>query len=187
VPTQKRTELPPHKFRVAAQFVAGFGRARLIRLYWASVAAFARAVAPCLNRAPGISGYSHGTSFVDILIQDPASVERGNRQTTATKTHSGSLSGFQLAVHGHQHIPAVAKVCRGVRTDTSLEIEGLTRDLVALSAGSAGAKPERLGAYMRDNSFNLIRVDQKHLEIEARRYTPGAMPSRLFHTTLATQ
>lgn len=91
--------------------------------------------------------------------------------------------GFRLVLHGHQHVPGIAKISRGIiDADSAL----LPRpDLFILSAGSAGAKVERLTPLMRDNSYNLLNFGHDEIRIDVRRYNPGLPGSRYFLTRVA--
>jgi hypothetical protein len=92
--------------------------------------------------------------------------------------------GFRLALHGHQHLPGIAHISRGVINGNSAAMPA--PDLALLSAGSAGAKTERLTNSMRDNSYNLLRFAGKEIHIEARRYNPGLPATRYFVAQVAT-
>jgi predicted phosphodiesterase len=88
--------------------------------------------------------------------------------------------GFRLALHGHQHVPGVAHISRAVINGGDASIP--RPDLAILSAGSAGAKSERLADVMRDNSYNLLKFIPGEVQIEARRFNPGLAGSRYFTT-----
>jgi hypothetical protein len=90
--------------------------------------------------------------------------------------------GFRLALHGHQHVPGIARISRGVIDGNNEAKE--PSDLEILSAGSAGAKIERLSNAMRDNSYNLLRFEKERIYIEARRYNSGADGRRHFVTSV---
>ena len=87
---------------------------------------------------------------------------------------------FRLALHGHQHVPGIARISRGVIDGRNEATE--PKELEILSAGSAGAKVERLSNLMRDNSYNLLRFERDEIQIESRRYNSGADGSRYFVT-----
>jgi hypothetical protein len=89
---------------------------------------------------------------------------------------------FTLALHGHQHVPGVARVSRGIINGGDAAMP--QPDLAILSAGSAGAKNSRLTDVMRDNSYNLLRFANSEVQIEARRFNPGLDGSRYFSTRL---
>lgn len=93
--------------------------------------------------------------------------------------------GFRLALHGHQHVPGVAHISRAVINGGDASIP--RPDLAILSAGSAGAKSERLADVMRDNSYNLLKFTPGEIQIEARRFNPGMGGSRYFSTRLANR
>jgi DNA repair exonuclease SbcCD nuclease subunit len=89
-------------------------------------------------------------------------------------------NGFKLALHGHQHVPAIARIDRGspVGGKVKLSEDG---GMVVLAAGSAGAT--RLSDEMRDNSYNIIRVPEKGYSVEAKRFNPAKAPEILFRAS----
>ena len=72
--------------------------------------------------------------------------------------------GFRLALHGHQHVPGIASISRGIINENNAAMP--QPDLTLLSAGSAGAKIERLTYSMRDNSYNLLNFTHDEIRIE---------------------
>jgi predicted MPP superfamily phosphohydrolase len=90
-------------------------------------------------------------------------------------------NGFKLALHGHQHVPAITRIDRGSATSGKIELSE-NGGMVILAAGSAGAT--RLSDEMRDNSYNIIRVLEKGYSIEARRFNPGKAPESLFRASV---
>jgi hypothetical protein len=88
--------------------------------------------------------------------------------------------GFRLALHGHQHVPGVAHISRGIISGADAAIP--TPDLAILSAGSAGAKGTRLADAMRDNSYNVLQFLPAEVQIEARRFNAGMQGTRYFST-----
>ncbi len=91
--------------------------------------------------------------------------------------------GFRLALHGHQHVPGVAHISRGVISGGDAAIP--RPDLAILSAGSAGAKGTRLADAMRDNSYNVLQFLPDEVQIEARRFNAGMPGSHYFSTRLS--
>jgi predicted MPP superfamily phosphohydrolase len=89
-------------------------------------------------------------------------------------------NGFELALHGHQHVPAIARIDRGSPVDGKIK---LSEDggMVILAAGSAGAT--RLSDEMRDNSYNIIRVLENGYSVEAKRFNRAKAPETLFQAT----
>jgi hypothetical protein len=85
--------------------------------------------------------------------------------------------GFELALHGHQHVPALSRIDRGAAIDGSIKLSD-KGGLVVLAAGSAGAT--RLSDEMRDNSYNIIKVLPAGYSVEAKRFNQGKAPQRLF-------
>jgi len=85
--------------------------------------------------------------------------------------------GFELVLHGHQHVPAAARIARGSSINGEMNLADL-HGIVVLAAGSAGAS--RLSDEMRDNSYNVIKLGERGFEAEARRYNKGSPPQRHF-------
>jgi predicted MPP superfamily phosphohydrolase len=89
--------------------------------------------------------------------------------------------GFQLALHGHQHVPAATRISRGSSNGVvNFDTRG---NLLVMAAGSAGSN--RLSDELRDNSYNVIKFLDKgaagiRLEIAARRYNRGSPPQNHF-------
>ena len=88
--------------------------------------------------------------------------------------------GFELTLHGHQHVPAITRIDRGAPINGNIKLNK-NGGMVVLAAGSAGAK--RLSDEMRDNSYNVIRVLPKGYSVEARRFNQGKIPQRLFQAS----
>jgi len=86
-------------------------------------------------------------------------------------------NGFQLALHGHQHVPAITRIDRGSAVDGNIRLSD-KGGMVVLAAGSAGAT--RLSDEMRDNSYNVINVLQEGYSVEAKRFNPGRAPEKLY-------
>lgn len=94
--------------------------------------------------------------------------------------------GFAMVLHGHQHVPALVRIARATRgTLEGAGREALGKGVAVVAAGSAGATGTRLSDEMRDNSYNLIRLDRAGLDIEARRFSPGASAQRVFRFLLS--
>jgi predicted MPP superfamily phosphohydrolase len=89
--------------------------------------------------------------------------------------------GFALALHGHQHVPAITRVSRASLPENG-ELVELGQGLVVLAAGSAGAS--RLADEMRDNSYNILSFGADGLNIQARRYNKGLKPQVHFRCTI---
>jgi predicted phosphodiesterase len=89
-------------------------------------------------------------------------------------------NGFELALHGHQHVPAIARIDRGSPVDGKIK---LSEDggMVILAAGSAGST--RLSDEMRDNSYNIIKVLEKGYSVEAKRFNRAKAPEILFQAS----
>jgi predicted MPP superfamily phosphohydrolase len=91
-------------------------------------------------------------------------------------------NGFKLALHGHQHVPAITRIDRGSAAGGKMKLSE-NGGMMILAAGSAGAK--RLSDEMRDNSYNIIKVFDKGYSVEARRFNPGKAPESLFNGSFA--
>lgn len=87
---------------------------------------------------------------------------------------------FTLALHGHQHVPALTKVARASVPNKADDVHDFGAGLVAAAAGSAGADKSRLSDEMRDNSFNVITFSERGFELEAKRFNPTLAPQRLY-------
>jgi predicted MPP superfamily phosphohydrolase len=91
-------------------------------------------------------------------------------------------NGFELALHGHQHVPAITRIDRGSVIDGNMKLAD-NGGMIVLAAGSAGAT--RLSDEMRDNSYNIIRLSEKSYSVEARRFNQGKAPQRLFYVNVS--
>jgi DNA repair exonuclease SbcCD nuclease subunit len=89
--------------------------------------------------------------------------------------------GFQLALHGHQHVPGITRIDRGSAVDGNIELNK-NGGLVVVAAGSAGAT--RLSDEMRDNSYNVIKFAERGYCVEARRFNQGKAPQKLFQANI---
>lgn len=84
---------------------------------------------------------------------------------------------FNLVLHGHQHLPGINKVARGVRKDNNILLD---KGIYLIGAGSTGAKADRLNEQMRDNSFTIIKLENTQITIEALRYNKCLEAETLF-------
>jgi predicted MPP superfamily phosphohydrolase len=95
--------------------------------------------------------------------------------------------GFKVALNGHQHIPRLTKIARGRLKDDSFDLAGLDDPLHVLGGGSAGTS--RLFPEMRDNTYNLLSIDngekQTRIEIRIRRFNSGTQPRDHVRHTLS--
>jgi len=92
--------------------------------------------------------------------------------------------GFKIVLNGHQHIPGITRVSRGKKTDTNEIVVNDDSMLTILSAGSAGAKKERLAEEMPFNSFSLYKLSRDMIDIEVKSYSPGTAPTRHYNSRL---
>ncbi len=93
-------------------------------------------------------------------------------------------NGFSYVLNGHQHIPGITKVSRGIINDRN-EIQNIDNHQVhILSAGSAGVKPERYSEEMKYNSFSIYKLSQKELDVEVKVYNPSIEPKRYFKSKI---
>jgi 3',5'-cyclic AMP phosphodiesterase CpdA len=93
--------------------------------------------------------------------------------------------GFDFVLNGHQHIPGITKVTRGVRDAINyVDING-RKELTILSAGSAGVKNERFSEEMKYNSFSIYTMTPKALQIEVLAYNPSLEPRRHYHSSIS--
>lgn len=84
-------------------------------------------------------------------------------------------SNFRIALHGHQHVPAITKVARGYVDGSSGKIQGLDRSLYVVACGSTGSK--RLSEQMRNNAYTIIHPSKKWTTIRIREFSHGAKPT----------
>lgn len=89
--------------------------------------------------------------------------------------------GFQIVLHGHQHVPGLNKVGRGRREEYNLVLD---KELYLLGAGSLGAKVDRLSGHMRDNSFSILKIQESNIEIEAMQFNMSKKPELYFKTQI---
>jgi 3',5'-cyclic AMP phosphodiesterase CpdA len=92
--------------------------------------------------------------------------------------------GFDFVLNGHQHIPGITTVNRGVRSDKNEMNIGDRKELTILSAGSAGAKNERLSEEMKYNTFSVYSITDDYLSVEVKKYNPGIDPNRVYASKL---
>lgn len=88
---------------------------------------------------------------------------------------------FSIVLHGHQHVPGLNKVARGIKLDSKLLLE---KEIFLIGAGSAGARIERLNGHMRDNSFSILKIEKGVLNLEALRYNCNKTPDTLFKSEI---
>ncbi|HKR05796.1 MAG TPA: metallophosphoesterase [Bacteroidia bacterium] len=67
-------------------------------------------------------------------------------------------NGFDFVLNGHQHIPGITKITRGVINNINTIDLNERKDLTILSAGSAGVKDERFSNEMKYNSFSIYQI-----------------------------
>jgi hypothetical protein len=61
---------------------------------------------------------------------------------------------------------------------------GDRKELTILSAGSAGAKNERLSEEMKYNTFSVYSITDDYLSVEVKKYNPGIDPNRVYASKL---
>jgi predicted MPP superfamily phosphohydrolase len=94
------------------------------------------------------------------------------------------LSGFHFVLNGHQHIPGITKVARGIKDDQN-EIRIEEKDnLTILSAGSAGVASKRFSNEMQYNSFSIYAINKTSLIVEVRYFNPSIDPKRYYKAEL---
>jgi 3',5'-cyclic AMP phosphodiesterase CpdA len=116
---------------------------------------------------------------------DPAYPEAGMSVTIDTGSVIQGLqaNGFQLALHGHQHVPAITKVSRA-RRQNGPDVTGLDTALHIVSGGSAGAIQQRLNTEISDNSYCLLTLKENGVGVRVRRYNEGLEPEDYMRTVL---
>lgn len=90
--------------------------------------------------------------------------------------------GFHLVLHGHQHVPSVSRVARGFVPHDSLEMRGLDESLYVIAGGTTGSS--RYSAEFRDNSYSVLTVGEKEIDLRIRRFGPAAKPHDFLTGTL---
>jgi len=88
---------------------------------------------------------------------------------------------FNIVLHGHQHIPGLNKISRGLFNGNSINLDKV---LFMSGAGSSGAKVERLTGQLRDNSFSIIALTRDSLKIESVQYNNMREPIKLFDSEI---
>jgi predicted phosphodiesterase len=90
-------------------------------------------------------------------------------------------NNFNLVLHGHQHLPSINKVSRGIKNGSTVKLD---KGLFLLGAGSAGAKIDRLTGEFRDNSFSLIYIENEKITVESVQYNSTKEPSIYFDSQI---
>lgn len=93
-------------------------------------------------------------------------------------------NGFDFVLNGHQHIPGITRITRGVINKANLVDINDRKQLTILSAGSAGVKNERFSEEMKYNSFSIYTIKNKSLDIEVLSYNPSIEPRRHYISEL---
>jgi predicted phosphodiesterase len=88
---------------------------------------------------------------------------------------------FDIVLHGHQHLPGLNKISRGLFNGDSINLD---KSLLMSGAGSAGAKVERLNGQLRNNSFSILSLSEKNMKIESVQYNSMREPFKLFDTEI---
>ena len=126
--------------------------------------------------------HHHLVSAANIELLDPSFPDA----SVSTTLDAGEVicglqkHGFKMAIHGHQHVPAISYVRRARFDDNGKDLVGLDKDLVLVGAGSCGAIGNRLSPEMPENSYNLIDVGKDTITVEARGFTPYRETRRHF-------
>ena len=85
-----------------------------------------------------------------------------------------------IGINGHQHIPGITKITRGIINNVNLIDINERKQLTILSAGSAGVKDERFSEEMKYNSFSIYLMKDNSLDIEVLYYNPTIEPKRYY-------
>lgn len=93
-------------------------------------------------------------------------------------------NGFDFVLNGHQHIPGITKITRGIINEANLVDINDRKQLTILSAGSAGVKDERFSEEMKYNSFSIYLMNENSLHIEVLSYNPSIEPKRHYISEL---
>jgi len=130
--------------------------------------------------------HHHLVPAVREEIPDPAYPEAAISMTLDSGAVIEGLQeyGFKLALHGHQHVPRITRIGRGRRKDGSFGLDGLSKPLYIVGAGSVGTS--RLFAEMRDNTYNvLVPINNKKLRLIVRRFNASNPPQYHIDQTLS--
>jgi 3',5'-cyclic AMP phosphodiesterase CpdA len=154
---------------------------------WAPYDDFLKQIGPSAPKALRVAVLHH--HLVPAPRQespDPAHPEAGMSVTIDTGSVIQGLqsNGFQLALHGHQHVPALTKVARGRRYNGP-NVTGLDTPLHIVSGGSAGAIQQRLNTEISDNSYSLLTLKRDGIAVRVRKYNEGLDPEDYMRTLLA--
>jgi predicted phosphodiesterase len=87
-------------------------------------------------------------------------------------------NGFDIVLHGHQHVAAVTRISRGRLADGRNRLAGLDHGMLLVGAGSAGA--HRLTDELRDNAYGILKFNGRWLNVISRRFNPGLPPREHF-------
>lgn len=88
---------------------------------------------------------------------------------------------FDIVLHGHQHLPGLNKISRGILNGSNISLD---KGLFMSGAGSSGAKVERLTGQLRDNSFSILSLSETNLKIETVQYNSMREPIKLFDSEI---
>lgn len=91
---------------------------------------------------------------------------------------------FDIVLHGHQHLPGINKISRGV---LKAGIVNLNKELFLLGAGSLGAKVERLTGQLRNNSFSILKLSNEKIKIESVQYNKNIDAENYFNCEFKIQ
>jgi 3',5'-cyclic AMP phosphodiesterase CpdA len=92
--------------------------------------------------------------------------------------------GFQIVLNGHQHMPGITKIMRGIVNDNNEMIISDNQFITILSAGSAGVKENRFCEEVKYNTFSLYKVNYDSLEVEVKVYNPSSEPKRHYNSII---
>lgn len=81
--------------------------------------------------------------------------------------------GFRVVLQGHQHVPRVSRVSRGLRNDNG-SLDALDHPIYIISGGSSGSK--RLYDPMPLNTYSLLTLGSNHIHLRIRQYNKGRNP-----------
>lgn len=91
---------------------------------------------------------------------------------------------FRIVVQGHQHTPSLMRISRGRLEHGALDLKGLDQPLYAVSGGSAGAAASRIDGDIRDNTYTLMRLDDRSVNTIVRAYSSSGNAHDLYTARL---
>lgn len=87
------------------------------------------------------------------------------------------MSHIDMVLHGHQHVPFLAKSSRARLDDDSRHWRGLDEPVHVIGNGSSGVRVERLDPQLPYNTVGLYEVQRNGVSVEVLRFNTANRPS----------